>query len=319
MNRKALLSCFVVCLLALGLGLACDSASPVAPTGTLLSISATPSQISANGTSSIRVTALRANGTPVNPGTIIRLSSSLGTIESQVETDEAGEAQATLRGTGDFGTATVTARSGPAESVTTEVTVGDVATSVSLQATPSQVSATGGSVTLLAVVRNNDGEPLEGATVNFQTEAGRLRSGGSIVRTDANGEAQDRLTVEQEDLDALTGLSFGVSVVVGAGDGTQSANTTIRVASCVPVVNFTATNLGENRVRVTNNTSGDTPDNPVSYEWDFENDGTPDRFVRNPAPYEYDSPGTYDILLRASNICGSDEDSVRVTVTADPL
>ena len=205
MSRRTLFPSLLVCL-ALGLlvfGLACDSASPVAPTGTLLTISASPNEIGVNGSSTIRVTALRANGTPVNPGTIVRLDTTLGTIPDQVEIDDQGTATATLRGDGRIGTATVTARSGSAEAAMVEIAVGKAASTVSLQATPSSIPETGGRVTLLAVVRDDKGQPLQGATVNFTTTIGQLASGGSLTTTNADGQATDELIVDENDIDAL--------------------------------------------------------------------------------------------------------------------
>jgi hypothetical protein len=298
-------------------GLACDSASPVAPTGTLLSISASPNEIGTSGTSAIRVTALRSNGTPVNPGTIIRLSTTLGTIDEQVETDDQGVARAELRGDGRIGTATVTARSGSAEMATVDVMIGKVATGVSLQASPSQVDESGGTIELLAVVRDDDGEPLSGATVNFQTEVGTLvDSGGGIIRSDSNGEARETLSIEAVDLAPITANSFTVGVMVGAGSSTVSDSSTIRINRCAPTVQITAENLGNNMVRVTNDTTGEEP---IDWAWDFDNNGTVDSVVKNPADYEYNGPGRYTVVLRATNVCGSDEGSTEVQVTSGSL
>jgi hypothetical protein len=52
----------------------CDKAGPVAPEGSVLTISASPNRISSNGTSQITVTARKSNGFPVNPGTTVFLS-----------------------------------------------------------------------------------------------------------------------------------------------------------------------------------------------------------------------------------------------------
>lgn len=314
MTKKLLLPCLAAGLVVLGL--ACDSASPVAPSGTVLTISASPNEISTTGSSVIRVTAVRANGTPVNPGTIVRLATTLGEIDEQAETDESGVARATLVGDGRIGTATVSARSGSAEEVSVEVMVGRVASSVSLQATPTQISAEGGSIDLLAVVRDEDGEPLQGATVNFQTEVGRLSSGGSLIRSDSLGEARDSLVVEDTDLEPVTANSFSVSVEVGAAGSNQTDTASIRINRREPTADFTAENLGNNRVRVFNNTTGDEP---IDYFWDYDEDGEDDAFGENPPDYEYDSPGSKTILLRAENEFGEDTTTQTVNVTSGPV
>jgi len=138
MKTKLYVLCLSLVLAVAGLA-ACDKASPVAPAGTVLSVTANPTQIGANGTSQIRVVALRANGTPVNPGTQIRMSSNLGTIDPLVEVGEGGIAVGTLRGDGRIGTATVTAAVGAETTATVDVAVGQVAANLSVQATPSSI------------------------------------------------------------------------------------------------------------------------------------------------------------------------------------
>ncbi|HEV2845026.1 MAG TPA: hypothetical protein VG477_09290, partial [Thermoanaerobaculia bacterium] len=74
----------------------CDKASPVAPSGSILTISANPSQVGLNGRSTITVVGRKPDGNPLNPGTEIRLSSERGTIDSIVTTDDQGRATATF-------------------------------------------------------------------------------------------------------------------------------------------------------------------------------------------------------------------------------
>ena len=78
----------------------CDKATPVAPDGTVLIVSANPSKVSLNGTSTITVIGRRPDGNPLNPGTEIRLSVDRGTIDSIVAVDSNGRATATYRADG---------------------------------------------------------------------------------------------------------------------------------------------------------------------------------------------------------------------------
>ena len=71
-------------LLVLG---GCDKASPVAPSGTVVSVSVNPSKIAVDGTASVRVVAVRPNGTPVTPGTMVTFTTTLGSIQPSVATD----------------------------------------------------------------------------------------------------------------------------------------------------------------------------------------------------------------------------------------
>ena len=67
--------------------------------------------------------------------------------------------------------ATVKANAGAAEEVEIEVQIGIFAASVTLQASPTTIQSNGGQIDLLAVVRDDTGQPLPGASVNFITAA----------------------------------------------------------------------------------------------------------------------------------------------------
>lgn len=301
MSQRTLFPCLAVCLLVLGLG--CDSASPVAPTGTLLSISASPNEIATSGTSTIRVTALKANGTPVNPGTIVRLDTTLGTIDAQVEIDDQGTATATLRGDGRIGTATVTARSGSAESATVEVAIGKTASSVSLQATPSSIPETGGTVELLALVRDDQGQPLPGSTVNFTTSLGVLTSQGGFVTTGADGAARDTLTVTESEISTLSGDQFQIGVE--AGGSSSQANISIQRP---PDAEFTFTRSGRTVVFQDMSTN-----NPTSWNWDFGDTQT--STLQNPS-HTFSSDGDKVVMLTVRNAIGTDSVSQIINIPA---
>jgi len=218
-------------LIALMLALpACDKATPTAPAGTVLTLSINPTDISLSGSATVTVTARKENGTPVNPGTQIRLSASLGLLDAEVlETDDAGVAVTALRGDGRIGTSEVIARSGAAESNMVTVQIGRLASNVSLQADPPNVDETGGTITLRAVVRDDQGQPLPEVPVNFQSDVGTLASGGGFVNTNSNGVAADTLTLTENDLLFVTGNTFTVTVEASASGGVQTADATITV------------------------------------------------------------------------------------------
>jgi len=286
--------------------LACDEATPVAPTGTVLTISASPNEITAGGSSTILVTALRPNGTPVNPGTLIRLDTTLGSIDGTVATDESGLATATLRGDGRIGTATVTARSGASEAATVEVEIGESAANASLQATPSSIPETGGMITLLALVRNDQGQPLPGATVNFTTEVGSLASGGAFLTTGPNGQASDTLTVDETDIAALGDDDFQVGLEVGGAGSVVSQTFDIRIQR-PPDAAFSFV-----RNQLTVAFEDQSTNNPTSWSWEF-GDGQTSR-QQNPT-HTYSAPGTYTVTLTVRNAIGEDSVSQLVQVT----
>ena len=304
---------------------ACDKATPVAPVGTILAVSANPSRIGVNGTSTVTVFGRKPDGNPLNRGTEIRLSSSLGTIPSLVTVDDAGAATAILRGDGRAGDATITATTGdgtvsttavvqigesattkpivlvsaspnniPVQSTatvtiiarnsdgspvgagqqviltttlgtltpnrpttradgtatatfnagiqpgsavitailgssdpaTTTVTIRDSATSINVQANPSVVPSSGGTVTLTAFVVNSQGLGVQGAQVNFQADNGTLSSTSAFTNT--SGIATVTLTLTQQNLDGVDFVEVTATTPRGDG-GTISDTVTITV------------------------------------------------------------------------------------------
>lgn len=213
---------------------ACDRPTPVAPEGSMLTISATPTRIEIDGTSMITVIARRSDGTPVNQGTVINLSSTLGTIPANANTDDAGVARAQLQGDGQrVGTAMVTASSGASGEVMVEVQVGSVAGQIDLEANPNQISrdAAQTEISLLAVVQDTFGTLLPNVGVTFSTEAGNLDSGGAALFTDSNGQVVETLTVLRSDIaDNSEGFFTVTARATGEGgtpiDGTAEINIT---------------------------------------------------------------------------------------------
>jgi hypothetical protein len=204
---------------------ACDKAGPVAPEGSVLTISASPDRIAADGTSTITVTARKASGFPVNPGTIVFFSTTRGSLPPSGTTDDDGVVRAALNGNGEVGMATVKANAGAAEEAEIEVQIGIFAASVTLQASPTTIQSNGGRIDLLAVVRDDTGQPLPGATVNFTSQLGTLDSGGGLVATNSGGEAADVLRVLARDVAATNASSFEVGVEVPKADGTLITRT----------------------------------------------------------------------------------------------
>lgn len=225
---KRLLCLAVGCALAV---LACDEGTPVAPADAILAIFANPAEISLSGESELTIIAQRNNGQPVNPGTQVFLTTTLGSLPAVVETDPRGIAQATLEAGGIGGDALVRATSGAATAETT-VTISDrELEALSLTASPTSLGIGGGTVTLRALAQDEDGNPLAGVAVTFSTELGRLASGGSVVRTNASGIATDRLTVSASEAEAAAGTTFQAGANAIRDGASLSATADIRIES----------------------------------------------------------------------------------------
>lgn len=398
---------------------ACDKATPVAPAGTTITLSVNPTRINITGTATVTAIVRRENGTPVNPGTEVNFSTTLGELDpATAPTDESGVAVTMLSGAGQIGLATVTASTGAAAPATAEIQIGSLASSMTLEASPRTVGAKGGEVDLLAVVRDDAGQLLanlavnfsttagaldskgaplltnefgeardrltlkevdilalgassitvsafaataEGAAlleattdigvrglvssislqvspgsvapvggtlsllalvkddigrgvanapVNFNADAGTLASGGGVVPTDQGGQASDTLSVTPQDVDALGTRTFEVQAETVNFEGTQlRATFTVRVQTGAPIADFTFSAAGLT-VTFTNRSTGDQP---LDYVWEF-GDQTPISTAENPQ-HTYGAAGTYEVRLTASNALGTDSKVDNVTVS----
>ncbi|MCZ6726623.1 MAG: PKD domain-containing protein [Acidobacteria bacterium] len=210
--------CALLAGLLVPLAPGCDRPIPVAPEGSTLTVTANPSKIQILGSSSITILARKMDGTPVNGGTEITLSTNLGTIEPLVKTDAGGVAKATLTGDGRIGTAVVQAFSGAAGEATIDVQIGSLAAFIEITAQPSVIPRDGGTTVIRAVAFDNDGAPIVGAFMTFSSEIGLLASGGQSIQTDTSGQASDTLTVTRNDMSSLSDSFFLVTVTT-SGEG----------------------------------------------------------------------------------------------------
>jgi hypothetical protein len=190
----------------------CDKATPVAPTGTILTVSANPSQISLTGTSTITVVGRKPDGNPLNPGTEIRLTSDIGTITSVVTTDSSGTASAVFHADGRTGTAKIMAATGGGDSkaeVDIQVGLGMGSKPTALvSVTPSTIGL-GGTATVTVIARNADGTPVTSGRATLTTTLGSLSPANPTIQ---NGTATSTLTAGNRE-----GMAT-VTAIVGSSD-----------------------------------------------------------------------------------------------------
>ena len=209
----------LLCALIPSLG--CDKATPVAPGGTTLTISASPTKIGLTGSSVLTIVGRKPDGNPLNPGTEIRLSTDRGTVEPIVTVDSSGRATATLRADGRSGSAKVTASAGDA-TVETTIQIGESAETkpvLLISANPSTVPVEG-EADITVIARNSDGSPVgAGQTVILTTSLGRLTP--NRVTTRADGTATARLEAGSQAGTAT------ITAIMGSSDA-ATATVTIR-------------------------------------------------------------------------------------------
>ncbi len=288
---------------------ACEEGTPVSPEDAILRISAQPTRIGTDGSATITIIVLRSTGNPVNPGTEVRLSTSLGTIEPVVLTDDDGVAHGSLRGDGRSGTATVRAFSGAVDPVTIDVILVDPdAGSIRLQATPTSITEAGGEIELVALVRDGDSEPFADAEVNFFSSVGTLESQGRTVVTDEDGLASDTLTLTAAQLVAFPEDSLEVSAETGGSDGVQTDTAEITIRRS-PRASFSFSISGT----IVTFTDSSTR-SPTTWTWDFGDSSS--STLQNPIHTYATSGVSFTVTLIAANDVGESSASSVVTIPA---
>jgi PKD repeat protein len=203
----------------------CDKLPLTAPTESIITLNVSTTVVPVNGTAEIIASVTEPSGTPVHNGTMVTFTSSFGAIEPREAQTAGGKATVRFIGSSQSGTAKIGAFSGSSRAEEIEILVGAAAADrIAVRAEPATVSATGGTVQLIAVVTDASGNPLPGAPVVFSVDNGSL--GNNTVTTNQSGQAQTSLTTNRE-------------TVARAAVAAHEASVTIRVVS-PPVVAFTS-------------------------------------------------------------------------------
>ena len=224
--RFALLTLAVPALLAAG---ACEKVPLLAPTDSTITLYAANTVLPVNGATEITATVIESAGTPVQNGTLVSFTTTLGTIEPHDVRTSGGRATVVLNAGSRSGTASVVATSGSALATAVEIKIGAAAAGrIVLSATPSVLPSSGGTARLVAAVVDSNGNALSGVPVNFSTTAGTLSS--SNVTSDTNGEALTALTTDRP----------ATVTVSGGGASALTATLTINL-NVLPTVTVTTT------------------------------------------------------------------------------
>jgi hypothetical protein len=277
----------------------CDKMPLAAPTDSTITLFANSTTVGLNGSIEITATVIESAGTPVQNGTVVTFTTTLGTIEPNEARTNNGKVTVKLLAGTRSGTAEVRAFSGgtsTGEPLT--VTVGAAAAGkVELLANPTALPAAGGVVQLTALVSDASGNRLSGIPVSFATDAGVLAP--SSVITDGNGEARATLST--------TGKTRVTASVVGGSGSSLTATLDILVrigptvtisvpaSSLVPGVPATfnvAVTAGGAAVRSASIDFGDGARQAVSTS------GT------STASHVYSSSGTYIVTAEATDTAG---------------
>ena len=288
---------------------ACEKVPLLAPSESTITASSAAQSLPPGGSTEITAVVVESGGTPVQNGTLVQFSATLGRVEpAEVET-RGGVARTTFIAGNTSGTARIRALSGGAtggegEDAANVVEIligGAAATAVTVSASPSRVPSGGGTVTIVGSAVDGSGNRLVGVPVSFSTSAGTLSANSAI--TDALGEARVTLTTNREaDVTARAGDQVATTRVTVGAPGTV----TLEVSPAAPVAGAPVTLAITPR-------DDTTP--RVVVNW---GDGTIEDLgivaSRRTATHTYQSSGNYTIATTATFDGESFNSSVPVSV-----
>ncbi len=220
-----------VAALCLFVAAACDKVPLLAPSGTVITLFPAASTVPVNGEVEIVATVIENGvattpttpatgggtgtgtgtgtpaattttttagaGTPVQNGTVVSFTTTIGRIEPSEARTTNGQVHVRFIAGGQSGTATITAYSGGASGKIENLLVGTAAAErVLLTATPQTLGPSGGSTQISARVENASGLGVTGIPVTFTADAGTLSASSSI--TDSDGVARVTLSTTRQ-------------------------------------------------------------------------------------------------------------------------
>lgn len=304
--------CTAVAALALG-AFACDKVPLLAPTASTITLSSNTTTVQSNGVAEIRATVLESSGTPVQNGTTVTFTTTLGVVSPVDARTVNGVATTQFIGNGQSGEAIIRATSGaakPAEGQTTGLTLkvgGAAASKVTVNANPTTVPAIGGSSTIIANVIDAAGNALSGVGVTFSTTAGSLST--NVSTTDGSGNARTTLTTNRD---------ATVTAAVGANTATVSITAAPR-----PTVSVTASGNstvgGVTTFTITATTvTGGAPIESITINY---GDGASESLgsTSTTAQHVYDRPGSYTVTVTVRDTTGQTNTAVTPIVVVQPV
>jgi Bacterial Ig-like domain (group 1)/PKD domain len=332
-GRRALLTGAVLAVAGL-LG-ACDKVPLLAPTGTVITIFPAATTVPANGEVELVVTAIEngvastpdtgtgggtgpgtgtgttttstaGSGTPVQNGTLISFTSTIGRIEPAEARTTNGQVRVRFIAGGQSGTATITAYSGGASGRLENLLVGSAAVDhVLLTATPQTLGPSGGTSEISARVEDVGGLPIVGVPVTFTSTTGTLSAASSV--TDQNGVSRVTLTATRQA--EITANVAGKTATVTVG-----LNPRTGIAITAPTTNVSA---GQ-PATFTVNVSADANIRNVTVDWgDGASQGLGALSGSTTVSHTYLEAGTFTVRATATDASGFTE-SVSSSVTVLP-
>jgi hypothetical protein len=240
------LKVIAICYIAGLATISCERVPLLAPTGSTITLTASATALSVNGTAQLIAQIIEPSGTPPHSGTHVIFTTTLGAVKPpEGDTDINGRVLAIFDAGSSNGTATITVNSGgagaaPAQSGgsgtsststatnSVKIAIGTAAVGrVVVAANPTLIPATGGTAAISATVSDINGNALAFAPVAFSTTNGVVDP--PLANTDSNGVATSSLrTTTTATVTASVGAQGGTGTGGGGtgGGGTGGGGTT---------------------------------------------------------------------------------------------
>jgi hypothetical protein len=327
-------------VLATLVAISCDRVPLLAPTNSTVTLDASSRVVETGGSTSVSAMVIEQSGTPVQNGTTVRFTTTLGRVEpAEAQTrngvattmffagDASGvaEVRATSGGAGgtttttpsngnNGGTGTTTPTTTTSNSNVVLISVGSAAVeTVTVRANPSQVSTTaGGTVSVIATAVGVAGRLLANIPVSFSASRGTLSA--TTATTDANGEARVTLTTNGDtDISVAAGTKTATAKVTGvAGPGVSLTCTVGSATNCATA------SIGQPVIFTAQRAQGSG--NVSSAVLEFGDGSSVNLGTLSSAatvPHTYTQAGTYTARLTATDSSGESASTVQVVqVTA---
>jgi len=241
---------------------ACDKVPLLAPSGSVISVFAAANTVPINGdieivanviengttqsttpgtgtpgtpTTGTTSTTSTGAGTPVQNGTLVSFTTTIGRIEPSEARTSNGQVRVRFFAGNQSGTATITAFSGGASGKLENLKVGSAAVErVIVSANPQSVACGGGNSTISARVEDASGMGLPGIPVTFTTDNGSLTP--PTTTTDSAGVATTVLNAPRtaKVTASVAGKTADVTVSLNARTGIAITAPTTQVAAGLP-------------------------------------------------------------------------------------
>ena len=321
-RRTATVGSVVLGLVALLVS--CSKVPLLAPTSAAITIILEANSVSLNSQASIVATVILGGvassggtggtstgrpgaGNPVQNGTQVTFTTTLGTIQPCVAYTHDGQVQVTFLSGNSSGVATITAYSGGASAQTT-LKVGTAAVkTITVSAAQQSLPAGGGATQIVANVTDDGGSPIGGVLVTFSTDHGTVTP--AALATDSNGNATTVLS---------TTATSKVTATAGAVSSTAyTINVNVRGLTSF-TANPTSTTAG---TPITFNVTLSTGANVSNVHVDFGDGAAQDLGpigATTTVPHSYNAPGSYTATATSHDATG-DTGSLSTSVIVGAL